>query len=291
MTPREPLWLRAYDAGVRRILLGAAICTAAAVAAVLGSVSQAWAASVTIAPVTGPQRAPVSLLVRCVPDAASLAVQLRPASESAPTTYDPSKDLFPPIAHDGREPGVFVVDTEIPLETPDGSVTFDVFCLDASNALVDGPASASFEVARLPLQITPDEGGPGTRVTVTGGGCPAGSTIVFVRVGGAEDQIAPFDPEQPGQFTAPVATDGTFTVSFQMPRDLASGEISVQSFCATEPAEGPPVPTAGPGFAVFVLAELPPSGASPAALVMAGTGLMLVGLAMQRLATGRAITR
>jgi hypothetical protein len=51
------------------------------------------------------------------------------------------------------------------------------------------------------------------------------------------------------------------------------------------------VPTAGPGFAVFVLVELPPSGASPAVLVMAGTGLMLVGLAMQRLATGRAITR
>ena len=275
---------------MKRIPAGITICTVLAAAAVLGSVKQAWAASVTIAPAKGPQRAPVSLLVRCVPDAASLAVQLRPASEPAPTTYDPSGDLFPPVAHDGREPGVFVVDVVIPLETPNGAVRFDVFCLDASSAVVDGPASASFEVAPLPLQITPTEGERGIPVTVTGGGCPAGSTIAFVRVGGAEDQIPPFDPEQPGQFTGPVAADGTFTVSFQMPRDLATGEIAVQSFCATEPAEGPPVATGGPGFAVFVLAGLPPSGGSPAALVMVGISLVLVGFRLQRFSRCRAIT-
>ena len=238
-----------------------------------------------MAPVKGPPRAPIRLLVDCPDPVASVAVQLRPASEAAPTAHDPAKDLLPPVAHDAKlGPGIFLIDTQIPIETAIGSYMIDVLCLDgAGTMMINGPVAVAFEVAALPLQVTPSEGPAGTKVKVTGGGCPAGTVSAWVRIGGAEDEVRFFDPEAPtGQQATAVRPDGTFEVTIKVPADLTPGEASIQSFCASQPAEGPPEPLAGPGFAVFVVNALAPTGMDPGTLAAVAIAVVLVGVVLGR---------
>ena len=264
---------------MRKLVLGCVLVMAS-----LGVGAPVWAASVTSGPIKGPPRAPVRLLVQCAPTTSSAAIQLRAASTSVPTSFDPSKNLLPAVAHaPTSQAGFFSIDVQVPIDASTGSYFFDAFCLDAGGTVIDGPASAAFEVAVLPLQVAPTQGSLGTKVTVTGGGCPPQSQFASVRIRGASDEVPFFDPEAPGQPPpAPVQPDGTFTLSFEVPSGLPLGENAIESFCTVQPAEGPLNPVAGPGFAVFVATGLAPTGSGAGTLPAVAVVLLVVGVVVLR---------
>ena len=64
------------------------------------------------------------------------------------------------------------------------------------------------------IQLSPQEGQPGTLITVTGGGWQPGDTV-FVRAG----EHAADEDAEPVLAFATVAADGRFTVPFTFPAD------------------------------------------------------------------------
>jgi hypothetical protein len=262
-----------------------AIVTASAVVVALGlgiGVTEAGAqqVGVQVLPMKGPPGAPVSIQVsNCPAGTATIAVRPeRPTgSPDTPPPFDPNETLTK-VAADSTGSATVATNIE-PVLKPEGQYTFDVFCLDANGAVVGSPLSTQFELAALPLQVTPNQGTIGTHVTVTGSGCPQGTTDqVLVRISGASDQLSPFDPNSPNLFPTSVNADGSFSVAFDIPAGLERGENQVESFCISEGGSN----LAGPGLTVFVVdqvkaqSDLPPTGAD-ARVLLVGVGLMLVG--------------
>lgn len=250
---------------IRRASLAAAV-----VVWVLAAAPAAWAADLVVLPFKGPPGAPVHLFATgCPAGTVTVAFAFRPASQTGPV-FDPAQVLFRVPAPEG-DATVELERSPIPLDAAPGQYAYDAFCLDQSGQVLDGPATTPFEVAVLPLTVTPNAGPVGTRVTVTGGGCPVGTTdSAFVRIHGASDQIPPFDPADPGQFGAPIMPDGSLRVSFTVPRGLPDGENAIEAFCVSEGGSA----LAGPGFAVFVVS----GGLAPTGFGL-GTGLLPVGAA------------
>jgi hypothetical protein len=107
------------------------------------------------------------------------------------------------------------------------------------------------------IQLSPQEGQPGTLVTVTGGGWQPGDTV-FVRAG----EHAPDEATEPVLAFAIVAADGRFTVSFTFPADTpwaglprvlvtasaaTGGDEAFAVLTVSEPDQTPtPEPTASP---------------------------------------------
>jgi LPXTG-motif cell wall-anchored protein len=139
------------------------------------------------------------------------------------------------------------------------------------------------------VSVTPGQGPLGTQITVSGSGCPAGVTdVVAIRIEGASDDVAPWDPAAPDafRFSTPPAADGSFSLAFAVPSDLPLGENSVQVFCISEGGSN----LAGPGFGLFVVTEapaapappLPRTGGGASSLVLAAVVLLGVGLLCAR---------
>jgi hypothetical protein len=241
-----------------------------------------------VLPFKGPPGAPVSVQVSNCPDGtANIAVRPeRPAGEPSPA-FDPNEAGLSILAADETGSATFALTIE-PVIKPEGEYVFDVFCVDAGNNVLGDPLATSFELANLPLAVDPSTGPVGTNVTVTGGGCPVGTTDqVFIRISGASDQLTPFDPGNPGQFSTAPNADGTFSLSFAIPNDLPEGENQVESFCVSEGGSN----LAGPGLTVFVVttptptpapAPLPRTGGDTRALPLA-LGLLLAGGALSSL--------
>ena len=233
-------------------------------------------------PMKGPPGANVDVNVTNCPTGTTeaIAVRLRIASGSA-------------LPFDAAEPGVVVVPAteptvvvpfRVPIENQPGAFAFDVFCLGAGNTVVDGPATVPFEVALLPVNVTPNQGPLGTWITVSGSGCPTGLTdVVAVRIEGASDDVPRWDPAAPDafRFSAPPAADGSFSIVFAVPSDLPLGENSVQVFCISEGGSN----LAGPGFGLFIVNEetvatapSPRTGGSSTGLILTAVVLLFVGL-------------
>ena len=160
-------------------------------------------------------------------------------------------------------------------------VPFDVFCLGAGNTVVDGPATVPFEVALLPVSVTPTQGPLGTHITVSGSGCRQESPMSSQCASKAPVTTWPVDLAAPDafRFSAPPAADGSFSC-VRGSSDLPLGENSVQVFCISEGGSN----LAGPGFGLFIVTEstvatppLPRTGGNSAALIVAGAALLFVG--------------
>jgi hypothetical protein len=262
-----------------------------AVAVVVTTAGAAAAVDAVPLPMKGPPGANVGVNVTNCPAGTteSIAVRFRGAGGTAPP-------------FDAAEAGVVVVPAtqptvmvpfRVPTDTASGAYAFDVFCLGAGNAVVDGPATIPFEVALLPVSVTPNQGPLGTHITVSGSGCPTGVTdVVAVRIEGASDDVAPWDPAAPDafRFSAPPAADGSFSIAFAVPSDLPLGENSVQVFCISEGGSN----LAGPGFGLFIVTEttavtspLPRTGGDSAGLILAGVALLFVGMLSVRATRSR----
>ena len=268
---------------------------AVAAALVVTTAGAAGAVDAVPLPMKGPPGANVSVNVTNCPAGTTetIAVRLRIAS-SSPLPFDPAEPGV--VVVPATEPTV-VVPFRVPIDANPGAYAFDVFCLGAGNTVVDGPATVPFEVALLPVRVTPNQGPLGTQITVSGSGCPTGVTdVVAVRIEGASDDVPLWDPAAPDafRFSTPPAADGSFSIAFAVPSDLPPGENSVQVFCISEGGSN----LAGPGFGLFIVTEgtvstapLPRTGGYSAGLFVAGTALVLVGLLYTRGARFRRFER
>ena len=140
--------------------------------------------------------------------------------------------------------------------------------------------TAEFTVATLGLlTIDPRTGRAGTTVTVSGSGCPTGTTAsVFARIEGASDDPVPaFDPANPG-VPLELGSGGSFSEQFTVPAASPEGENRVWVYCVSEGGE----PMAGPIVGVFVVDNsLPPTGAPLVPLALAGLVAVAIGLTLQ----------
>jgi hypothetical protein len=255
-------------------------------ALVVATAGAAAAVDAVPLPMKGPPGGNVDVNVTNCPTGTTeaIAVRLRIAGGSA-LPFDPAEPGV--VVVPATQPTV-VVPFRVPTDTQPGAFAFDVFCLGAGNTVVDGPATVPFEVALLPVSVTPRQGPLGTQITVSGSGCPTGLTdVVAVRIEGASDDVAPWDPADTDafRFSAPPAADGSFSITLAVPADLPLGENSVQVFCISEGGSN----LAGPGFGVFNVTEatvatapLPRTGGYPAILILAGAALLFVGLLSMR---------
>ena len=172
---------------------------AVAAALVVTTAGAAGAVDAVPLPMKGPPGANVSVNVTNCPAGTTetIAVRLRIAS-SSPLPFDPAEPGV--VVVPATEPTV-VVPFRVPIDANPGAYAFDVFCLGAGNTVVDGPATVPFEVALLPVRVTPNQGPLGTQITVSGSGCPTGLTdIVAVRIEGASDDVPLWDPAAPDAF-------------------------------------------------------------------------------------------
>jgi LPXTG-motif cell wall-anchored protein len=245
-------------------------------------------------PAKGPPGAPVTITVGSCPAGTtdSAAVRFRAAGGAAPP-FDPSDTSLTVASTSG---GGADVDVTIPIDATAGQYVFDVFCVSEGGGVTDGPETIPFEVALLPVTVTPGQGPVGTSITVTGSGCPTGTTDqVFVRILGASDDVPPFDPNETNQFHTGPNPDGSFSISFAVPGNAPEGENAVDTFCISE---GGSV-LAGPGHGVFVVTtattsqgddDLPTTGSASPSLAIAGIALALLGLAFVRRARSHART-
>jgi hypothetical protein len=167
----------------------------------------------------------------------------------------------------------------LPTDAVLGAWTAEASCLDANGDVVDGPVSAEFTVATFELlTIEPGTGPAGTTVTVTGSGCPTGTTeSVFARIEGASDDPVPaFDQTNPGTPLV-LGSGGSFSGRFTVPADSPEGENRVWVYCVSEGGE----PMAGPVVGVFVVDNsLPPTGSPVVPLVLAGLIAVAFGLTL-----------
>jgi hypothetical protein len=168
----------------------------------------------------------------------------------------------------------------LPTDAALGIWTAEASCLDASGNVVDGPVTAEFTVATFALlTIEPRTGPAGSTVTVSGSGCPTGTTeSVFARIEGASDDPVPaFDQTNPGT-PLTLGSGGSFTGRFSVPADSPEGENRIWVYCVSEGGE----PMGGPIVGVFVVDNsLPPTGAPLAALMLAGLVAVVIGAALQ----------
>ena len=168
----------------------------------------------------------------------------------------------------------------MPTDAAAGTWTAEASCRDANGDVVDGPVTAEFTVASFQLlTIDPSTGRAGSTVTVSGSGCPTGTTAsVFARTEGASDDPVPaFDQENPGT-ALELGSGGSFSGRFTVPADAPEGENRVWVYCVSEGGE----PMAGPIVGVFVVDNsLPPTGAGVAPLLLAAVVIIAVGLALQ----------
>jgi hypothetical protein len=165
----------------------------------------------------------------------------------------------------------------IPIDATLGTWTAEASCLDANGDVVDGPVTAEFTVARFePLTIEPRTGRSGSSITVSGAGCPTGTTeSVFARIEGASDDPVPaFDQANLGT-ALELGSGGSFSGPFTVPADSPEGENRIWVYCVSEGGE----PMAGPIRGVFVVDNsLPPTGRFLSPVVLAG--LVAVGLGL-----------
>ena len=163
----------------------------------------------------------------------------------------------------------------LPTDAALGTWTAEASCLDANGDVIDGPVTAEFTVATFGLlTIAPRTGRAGTTVTVSGSGCPTGTTAsVFAKIEGASDDPVPaFDQANPG-VPLELGSGGSFSGRFTAPAASPEGENRVWVYCVSEGGE----PMAGPIVGVFVVDNsLPPTGAPIVPMVLAG----LVAIAM-----------
>jgi hypothetical protein len=168
----------------------------------------------------------------------------------------------------------------IPRDASLGTWTAEASCLDANGDVVDGPVTAEFTVATFELlTIEPRTGRSGSTITVSGTGCPTGTTeSVFARIEGASDDPVPaFDLTNPGT-ALELGTGGSFSGRFTVPTDSPEGENRIWVYCVSEGGE----PMAGPIRGVFVVDNrLPPTGGSMASLLLAGAVAVALGVAVQ----------
>ena len=167
----------------------------------------------------------------------------------------------------------------LPTDAALGTWTAEASCLDANGDVVDGPVTAEFTVATFGLlTIDPRTGRAGTTVTVSGSGCPTGTTAsVFARIEGASDDPVPaFDQANPG-VPLELGSGGSFSGRFPVPAASPEGENRVWVYCVSEGGE----PMAGPIVGVFVVDDsLPPTGAPLVPLVLAGLVAVAIGLTL-----------
>ena len=272
-----PLPHMATLTGVRAVRSGVMLSLMTAMLFVFAG--SAHALDVVPLPMKGPPGATVAInATSCPADTTdTVAVRFRAGTGSAPA-FDPSETGLLVVPAPG---GAAIASFRVPTDTALGVYTFDAFCVSEGGGVVDGPQSAQFEVALLPVTVSPREGPTGTQLTVSGGGCPTGVTDqVFVRIEGASDEATPFEPSSPNQFSTAPNADGTFSLSFAAPADLELGENSVLSFCVSEGGS----PLAGPGFGVFIVreADLPGTGSQTLLLTLVGVGALAAGGTLAR---------
>jgi hypothetical protein len=239
---------------------------------VAGAVPASAAVSVAVVPMKGPPGAPVSMQVSTCPTGTtdSVAARFRPAA-ATPPPFDPSDSSLAVVAVDSA--GGAELDLRIPIDAAPGQYAFDAFCVSEGGGVVDGPVTVPFEVANMQLNVSPRDVAGGDTVSVSGSGCPTGTTDqVFIRTHGASDDVAPFDPADANQVGVPVASDGSFSTTLTVPADAPAGENAVEAFCISEGGS----PLAGPAFGVFIVGELAVTG--NATFVLSGIGLAMLAL-------------
>ena len=167
----------------------------------------------------------------------------------------------------------------LPTDATLGTWTAEASCLAANGDVVDGPVTAEFTVATFGLlTIAPRTGRAGTTVTVSGSGCPSGTTAsVFARIEGASDDPVPaFEQANPG-VSLELGSGGAFSGRFTVPAASPEGENRVWVYCVSEGGE----PMAGPIVGVFVVDNsLPPTGAPIVPMVIAGLVIVVIGLTL-----------
>jgi hypothetical protein len=168
----------------------------------------------------------------------------------------------------------------LPTDAAVGTWTAEASCLDANGDVVDGPVTAEFTVATFALlTIDPRTGPAGSTVTVSGAGCPTGTTeSVFARIEGASDDPVPiFDQANTGTPLV-LGSGGSFSGRFTVPTNSPEGENRVWVYCVSEGGE----PMAGPIVGVFVVDNsLPPTGAPLVPLILAGLIAVAFGAVLQ----------
>jgi hypothetical protein len=168
----------------------------------------------------------------------------------------------------------------LPTDAAVGTWTAEASCLDANGDVVDGPVTAEFTVATFSLlTIDPRTGPAGSTVTVSGAGCPTGTTeSVFARIEGASDDPVPaFNQANTGTPLA-LGSGGSFSGRFTVPANSPEGENRVWVYCVSEGGE----PMAGPIVGVFVVDNsLPPTGAPLVPLILAGLVAVAFGAVVQ----------
>jgi hypothetical protein len=203
-----------------------------------------------------------------------------PATATAMARLGPAGGAFELEATGDASIGGAELVVLIPIDATLGVWTAEASCLDGNGDVVDGPVTAEFTVATFePLTIEPRTGRAGTTVTVSGSGCPTGTTAsVFARIEGASDDPVPaFDQTNPGT-ALELATGGSFSGPFLVPADSPEGENRIWVYCVSEGGE----PMAGPIRGVFVVDNsLPPTGSTVAPFVVAGIIAVALGVAVQ----------
>jgi hypothetical protein len=204
-----------------------------------------------------------------VPDTATAVAQLAP--EGGVVQVEVSGDA---------SSGAAELQALLPTDAALGTWTAEASCLDANGDVVDGPVTAEFTVATFGLlTIDPRTGRAGTTVTVSGSGCPTGTTAsVLARSEGASDDPVPaFDQANPG-VPLELGSGGAFSGPLTVPANAPEGENRVWVYCVSEGGE----PMAGPIVGVFVVDNsLPPTGAPLVPLVLAGLFATAIGLTLQ----------
>ena len=175
--------------------------------------------------------------------------------------------------------GAAELEALLPTDAALGTWTAEASCLDANGDVVDGPVTAEFTVATFELlTIDPRTGPAGTTATLSGSGCPTGTTAsVFARIEGASDDPVPaFDQANAG-VALELGSGGSFSGRFTVPANSPEGENRIWVYCVSEGGE----PMAGPIVGVFVVDNsLPPTGAPLVPMVLAGLVAVAIGLTL-----------
>jgi LPXTG-motif cell wall-anchored protein len=177
----------------------------------------------------------------------------------------------------------------LPVDLTPGPHQVSIACMDDQATTID-TGVILFDVALLPVSVSPNSGPPGTMVTISGSGCPARTSLVLAKIVGASDDSPVFDATWTGPGAVPNA-DGSFVLTQQVPVNAPSGENQVIVFCIA--VGKPTIALGGPGYAVFNVVNavdggtIPKTGVSVAATTAAGCALLVAGIGLMMLGRRR----
>ncbi|MDO8364206.1 MAG: hypothetical protein Q7V88_15030 [Actinomycetota bacterium] len=227
-----------------------------------------------VTPVKVPPGGTVTIDVRdCAAGTTTVVIDIAPVGGAAFVDLSAA-------AVDGRA----VFTTLLPIDLAVGAYEVHVMCKDVDATTID-TGLLTFEVAALTVGLSPSSGPVGTRVQITGSGCPglqiAEKVVAFIE--GASDETPTWDRTRTDGVVGVPNADGSFALSLVVPAGSPLGENIVSVWCVTYRLQGGS-PMVGPFLWTFTVteAQVPATGSAVWPIAWLALGLVTLGSVLVR---------